>query len=143
LIEVLMALVIIALAVSALLGGLITAISTSGEQRSLSVEDTLLRSNAESIKYQLEFQTASPFTFKECATQADYQVLISESAEDIVAGYRVTVQPVDFWIRLKSNFETGEHCSSLQLLTLIATRHGASPQSLSFVVRNPQYAPTE
>src|ERR1700691_4765229 len=66
LIELLMALVIISLAVSGLIAALIPSITTSGEHRTLSIEDTLLRSYAETDEYQLQSQP-SPL-FQPCAT---------------------------------------------------------------------------
>ncbi|HYA68093.1 MAG TPA: type II secretion system protein, partial [Acidimicrobiales bacterium] len=65
LIEVLIALVVISLAVVAVMGGLVTSITASAEQRNLSALDTLLKSFAESAKYQIDEQ-ASPL-FDNCA----------------------------------------------------------------------------
>jgi large repetitive protein len=56
LIEVLLAVVVISLTAVALLGGLVTAITSSAEHRSLASIDTLLKSFAETAKYQIEEQ---------------------------------------------------------------------------------------
>jgi Tfp pilus assembly protein PilV len=54
LIEVLLAIVIIAIAVTAVLGALMTSITSSAEQRSLAANDTLTKSFAETAKDQIE-----------------------------------------------------------------------------------------
>jgi len=56
LIEILIALAVISLTVVALLGGLVTAITSSAEHRSLATVDALLKSFAETAKYQIEEQ---------------------------------------------------------------------------------------
>src|ERR1700730_2918378 len=59
LVEVLIAVVIIAIAASALLGALVTSISGSRSQRSLAVDDAVLKSFAEATKAQVELQSSS------------------------------------------------------------------------------------
>jgi Tfp pilus assembly protein PilV len=139
LIEVLFALVIIALSVSALLGALITAIETSGEHRSLSAEDTLLRSYAETAEYQIQVQSTPTPLFAECASS--YPVTFSMPAG--YPGYSVNITGIEYWNG--SGFDTT--CGStdktgVQLITVSSTGPGAT-QTLSFVVRNPSYVPSE
>ncbi|HAM01854.1 MAG TPA: hypothetical protein DCQ30_06450 [Acidimicrobiaceae bacterium] len=56
LVELLIAIVIIALSVSALLGALITSLTSSAEHRSLANLDTVVKGFAEAATYQLELQ---------------------------------------------------------------------------------------
>ena len=137
LIEVLVAVVVIALAVTAIVGALVAGIGASGEHRNLAVDDTLLKSQADALKQRIELGTNPQF--HACAAPSDYQGLISQHA-----GYTVTVQ-VQYW----SGTAFGTSCPSdprdqqLQLVQITAaTSDGAATQALSFVVRDPSYANT-
>jgi type II secretory pathway pseudopilin PulG len=66
LIEVLIAVVIFSLSVVALLGALVTSITSSSEHRSLASDDTVLRSFAEAAKYEIQMQPGA--LFRNCAT---------------------------------------------------------------------------
>jgi type II secretory pathway pseudopilin PulG len=139
LIEVLFALVIIALSVSALIGALITAIETSGEHRSLSAEDTLLKSYAETAEYQIQTQSTPAPLFTECASS--YPVVFAMPSG--YPGYSVSISGIQYWNG--SGFDSS--CGStdktgVQLITVSSTGPGAT-QTLSFVVRNPSYVPSE
>ena len=138
LVEVLIAMVIIALTVSALLGAMITAISTSGEHRSLSVEDTILRSYAETAKYQIQFQSSPAPLFKECAQPSDYPVSMTTPS-----GYSVSISGIQYWNGSTFDSSCGSSdMTGVQLLTVTSTGPGAS-QTLNLVVRNPNDVPTE
>jgi type II secretory pathway pseudopilin PulG len=93
LVEVLLATLIIAITVSALLGALIQSIGGSVEHRSLATVDTVLRSFAESAKYDIQLQPVVPGVssplFTECATS--YRVLSSPSPSSGPATTAVTV----------------------------------------------------
>jgi len=65
LIELLIAIVIIALTVSALLGALITAITSSSEHRSLATIDSLLNTFAQSAEYEVQ---QAPGLFQNCTS---------------------------------------------------------------------------
>jgi Tfp pilus assembly protein PilV len=65
LIEVLLAVVILGLSVVALLGALVTSITSSSEHRSLASDDTVLRSFAEAAKYEIQMQPGALFV--DCA----------------------------------------------------------------------------
>ncbi len=66
LIEVLISVVIFSLCVVALLGVLVTTITSSSEHRSLASDDTVLRSFAEAAKYEIQMQPGP--LFRNCAT---------------------------------------------------------------------------
>jgi len=134
LIELLIAIVIIALAATGLLGALITAISSSGEHRSLSQEDTLLRSFAETAEYQI--QSAPAPLFLPCATS--YNVTFTVPAR--YSGFTVGISNIQYWNG--STFASTCDQTGVQLVTLKSTSPGAL-QTLSFVVRDPNDVPTE
>ncbi len=86
LVEVLVAIVIIALTVVALMGTLTTSITSSAEYRSLATVDTVLKNFAEAIKN--EVQLAPTPLYSDCATS--YQVA-NEYPTSAVIGAGVTV----------------------------------------------------
>ncbi len=67
LIEVLIALIILALSVSAILGMLVTAITTTSEYRSLATDNTVLKSFAEAAKYEIQLGPNTTSSFQYCA----------------------------------------------------------------------------
>jgi type II secretory pathway pseudopilin PulG len=87
LIELLMAIVIIALTVSALLGALVTAITSSAEHRSLSTIDTLLNTFAQSAEYEIQQQ---PGLFQNCS-QSPYRVVGAPTPAIGAAGSSATI----------------------------------------------------
>jgi Tfp pilus assembly protein PilE len=88
LLEVLIAIVVIAIGVVALLGALTTSITSSATYRSLATLDTLLKSFSESVKYDVQLQPAATSLYQNCATS--YQV-VSEYPTTAVVGSGVTV----------------------------------------------------
>lgn len=140
LIELLFAIVIISVAFSALLGGIITSITGSTEHRGLAVDDVILKSIAESAKEQIE--VAKTVTFSP-ACGASYTVSYSEPPNDVgsyaITGYSVgagtvTLTP-QYW-NGSNRFNSSSCPSEVQLLTVsVAGPQGA--QNLSFVVRQP------
>ncbi len=86
LIEVLIAIVIIALTVTALLGGLVTAITSSSTQQSLSTVDSVLNNFAQAAQY--EVQQTNVFT--NCTT-TPYRFISAPSPSSGPVGSSVTV----------------------------------------------------
>jgi type II secretory pathway pseudopilin PulG len=86
LLEILVALVIISISVVALLGVLTTSITSSTEYRSLTTTDTVLKSFADALKYDVEL-SSTPI-YNNCATS--YQV-VSEYPSVANVGSGVTV----------------------------------------------------
>ncbi|HLX88927.1 MAG TPA: prepilin-type N-terminal cleavage/methylation domain-containing protein [Acidimicrobiales bacterium] len=141
LIEVLIAVVIIAIAAAALLGGLTTALTASGEHKGLSVDDTLLKSYAEAAKQQIEISQSVAFT--QC-TPSTYAIAYTVPAQ--FSTYTVAAQSVTFWNSGSKSFSTTcNHVKpdeGIQLITVTATAPqaaGGYTQTLSFVVRDPNY----
>jgi type II secretory pathway pseudopilin PulG len=141
LIEVLIAIVVIALAVTAIVGALVAGIGASGEHRNLAVNDTLLKSQADSLKRQIELG-ANP-QFKPCAQPSDYQGMVSQPP----TGYTVDVKTVEYWSGTTFTTtcppQSDPRDQQLQLVQITAaTSDGAASQELSIVVRDPSYAST-
>jgi len=167
LVEVLMAIVIISLTTVALLGGLVTSITASGEHQSLATIDSLMKSYAEEAKYQIELHpgvagTPSGPIYQDCSGSG------SGSANAILAAYQAGVQftyptgyskaayPVSItalqpWSTKLNSWDptgcpTANHdANGLQLLTIQASQVDltdhvtiASDQ-MQIVVRNPDY----
>jgi type II secretory pathway pseudopilin PulG len=148
LVEILVAVVVIALAVTAIVGALVAGIGASGQHRNLAVEDTLLKSYADAAKQQIELQTNSSLPFNRCATATDYNAEVhlppsttstALSTSTTAPLYVVQVKTVKYWDAAKSTFDNSAQCSDLQLIIVAATASGGATQDLSVVVRNPTY----
>ena len=86
--------VILALTVSALLGALIASTAGSVEHRSIANLDAILKSFADSAKYEIQMQPSSGQSspqFTECATPSDYHVLSTPTPSSGPVGTSVTV----------------------------------------------------
>ena len=141
LIEILFAVVIISICVAALMGALITAISSSGEHRGLAVDETLLKSYAEASKQQIE--VSQTVAFVPCTTS----YAISYSPPSQFSQYTVVQKSVAWWNTSTKSFSTTT-CNNvkpdkgIQLITVTASAPasiGGYSQTLAFVVRDPKY----
>src|ERR1017187_9660882 len=90
LIEVLIAVLIISISVAALLDGLITSTTTSATHRSLTTISGLLKSFAETAKYQIQTQASA--TFNDCATT--YSVTPGFT---VPPDYSVGISSIEYW----------------------------------------------
>ena len=86
LIEILIAIVVIALTVTALLSGLVTAITSSSTEQSISTEDSIVNGFAQAAQY--EIQQANVFT--NCTTTA-YRLISAPFPSSGPVGSKVTV----------------------------------------------------
>ncbi len=97
LVELLIAMVILAITVAALLGALIASTAGSVEHRSLTSLDSILKSFADSAKYEIQMQplvsapNGSGPQFVECATTNTYQILSTPTPSSGPAGTSTTV----------------------------------------------------
>lgn len=149
LIEVLLAVVIIALSVSALLGGLITSITSSAEHRSLAELDTVLKSNADSLKYQVELmQPDTSAWFTDCASVAATSYGSHTVIFSVPSGYIVQLTGIQYWNSSTDQFDATSVDSTsclanpsdqtgYQLLTLTGTAPNGVSQTLRLGVRKP------
>ncbi len=150
-----MAVVIISLSVVALMGALITSITSSGEQHSLVTLDTILKSYAETVKEQLQLQPQSlpvpppsPQTFQNSCT-ASYSITLPTSFV-LPAGFDApTISPVAFLNPISNAFTDGSAaCASngdntaIQQITVTDTAANNVSDTLSFVVIDPHYIAT-
>lgn len=139
LIEVLIALTIISLTVVAGLAALATAITGSSEDRSLATLNALVKSYAETVKTEVELQPAA--LFSDCA--ASYPITFTLPAND--AGYLVGINAtngIKYFDQASSSFVTtcgAGQTNGLQLITMTATSPSGARESLSLLVRNPDY----
>jgi prepilin-type N-terminal cleavage/methylation domain-containing protein len=151
LIEVLFAVVIIAIGATALLGALTTSLTGSGEHRSLAALDSLLRGYGEAAKYQIQLQPANsmspppPPLYSDSASAATYySAKITFSMPVGYAGWAPpVVSCVRSWNPSSKNFDPScspISASGIQLLTLSAKSPSKISDSLQIVVRNPLYS---
>ena len=159
LVEVLISVVIISIAAAALLGTLTTSLAASGEHRSLSVDDNLLKSLAETAKHSIELDPASP-QFAVCA--GSYTVPFTLPSSDTgysIAGYNGTnavtitsnalplsgsqygIEYLNGTTFQPTSCNNTSPNNGAQLITLEVTAPNQITQFLSFIVRNPKYAP--
>lgn len=152
LVELLLGVVIIAVTAVAMLGALVTAITASGEHRSLADLDTVVKSAAESAKYDIQLQPSGPW-FTDCASvTADAYVEPGGtthalfSSISLPAGYSVVVTGIQYWNSTTGKFEpssvgsatclaTPADQSGYQLLTLVGRAPNGVSDRLSFGVR--------
>jgi hypothetical protein len=131
-VEIIIAVVIIAIAAAALLGALITTISSSVEHRSLAKLDTVLKSNAETLKYEIELQQTPWFTSCAAVTSSSYAAYPVSFSEP-----SVSFAGISYWNGSAFVTSCNGNDNGLQLLTLTASTNGGVSQSLQFVVRHP------
>lgn len=92
LVEVLIAVVLMALTVSAVLAALVSSITSSAEHRQLAADDTLARSFADHVKYEIQLQpaptlgTPPPPYFEDCSP-----TVAARSASGVLAYYQSNV----------------------------------------------------
>jgi type II secretory pathway pseudopilin PulG len=140
LIEVLLAVAIIGVTAVAVLGGLVTAVSSSTEHRSLAAIDADLRSVAEQAKYDIELQPNGPWYFNGCnppwtSTSYNGHALPSGTSST------VTLQSVVFYNKSTNQFDPPGVCGANDLagyqeLTFVGSI-GSVSQTLSIAIRLP------
>lgn len=156
LVEVLLALAVIALTATALLGAFTTSISATAQHRNVVTLDTVLKSYVEQVTNQLQQQTSTSPTFIPCATASQYMAFSQLQFTPVSANghtYSATLsldpsQPIQY---LQSDNTWGSGCVTTtlppqeELLTAVAseTNNGVSGQSESvqFSISDPAFAP--
>lgn len=129
LIEVLIALAIVAIAATALIGGVLTSITGSSVHRSLTVNDADLKSYADAAQDQIQRQ-ASPL-FADCATT------YSVTAPPLPANYAVAITGIQYWNGTAFSSTCTPGGNAPQLITITATSPTQVQSAMSFVVRQP------
>ena len=148
LIEVLISIAILGITITALLGALVTTITSASEHRSLASLDTVLRSYAEQLKYDVQLQGTNSW-FAQCATVSSPTTsppqyeghTITPANQPPSAHYSVVVLNIKYWNDSTNRFDAT--CSALgdqsgfQLVTLQATAPNGVTEPLSVGVRTP------
>jgi type II secretory pathway pseudopilin PulG len=142
-IELLIALVIIAFAVVAILGALTTSITNSAEHRSLSVDETLVKSYLETAKKVIELQPSPVFLPCQSASAYDSSVMAAFGSGNVPSGYSVAITDVEYWNSSTSSFSAppctpNNRDEGTQLVTATAWNNSSS-MNLSTIVRDPCY----
>lgn len=148
LVEVLVAMLILGLSATALLGALATGITSSAEHRSLANLDTVVRSFSEQAKYDIELQPSSPW-YADCATVSGQNYVTNNGATTNTvtyippSGYSVNFTGIQYWNGSIDQFEASNAACNVptdqtgfQLLTIQATAPNGSAEVLSFAVRS-------
>jgi type II secretory pathway pseudopilin PulG len=162
LIEILFAVVIISITVVALLGALMTSITGSAEHRSIAAIDSILKSYAETAKYQIELQpvtsTSAPL-FVDCPNAGPSSAVLTAYQNGVKwaappgygsgSGYAVTITQVQPWNKVTNNWDAtcpsggpNNDVNGLQLLTFQAIAPNNISDKMQMVVRNPDYPTT-
>lgn len=135
LIEVLMAVTIVAITAVALIGSVLTGISASSEHRELANGDTLLRTWADAAAQQIQRQT--PPLWQGCASS---YTLDSSQMPTVPTGYSIgfdfAAAPIKYWNSGSWSASCPQN-NAPQLVTVVLVQPSQVKQSLSFVVRNP------
>ena len=135
LVEILIAMVILGISGTAILGAFTTAIAGSGEHRTLATLDTVLRSYAETATYQIQLQPTGAL-FSACATS------YSITTPSPPSGYSVAISSIKYWSSSTSTWTTtgcSASANAPELITATATGPGNLSDSLAFVVTNPLF----
>jgi Tfp pilus assembly protein PilV len=142
LIEVLFAIVVIGLTVTAIMAALATSLSASAEHRSLATVDTVLKSYAEIVKYDIQLQPAPSPWFTECASVTQVGGVSYYNSNQVLytrpPGYAgsIGIDSIQYWNGATFDSTCGptDH-TGYQVLTFKAVDTNGYTQSLSLGVR--------
>jgi type II secretory pathway pseudopilin PulG len=136
-----MAITIIGIAATAVLGALATSVTASGQHRSIASVDTVLKSYAENAKYQIELKASPLFSNAACAAPSTYSSAnLGWTAPTGYSTYVVGITSVEPWNATSKQFDsTGSCTNGLERLTIVATAPTGVSDTLQIVVRNPAY----
>jgi type II secretory pathway pseudopilin PulG len=157
LVESLIAMVIVAIAGTSVIGALASSLTSSTEHRNIAAIDTLLKSYAETVRYQVELEPA-PALYADCPSTG-----ISTGANALThytsgltwtypagytSGYTVQVTKVEMWNSISNAWDNPAgacptaDANGLERLSLSAT-HGTVTDTMQIVVRNPAFVQAE
>ena len=136
LIEVLFAVVIIALAAGPLIGALLESIAASAEHRGLATADTLLKSFAETAVSEIE-TSPLPTTAYQVSTTPSYRLLSDPSKMSGPVGTPVTVFVTGFSSAPPSKVTVGSVSTSSPSVTRYGPRTGAA--RITFTIPSGKY----
>lgn len=108
LIETLIALILLGLVFIVVMGSIVTATRITHDNRARADADKYGRTLAERIKGYDDTPTPLHYTYKACATPADYSGLDAAASD----GYRVVVEKVEYWVRSSGSTATDNYTTS-------------------------------
>jgi len=133
LLEVVISSAVVGIAAVALIGALLTSITASSEHRSLTVNDTALKSYADAAVQQIQRQASA--NWQGCA--ASYSVT---APTNMPSNYSVALSGAKYWTGSGNSGSWTSSCpgaTAPQLLTVTVTSPTQVATSVSFVVRKP------
>lgn len=133
LLEVVISTAVVGIAAVALIGALLTSITASSEHRSLTVNDTALKSYADAAVQQIQRQASAGW--QGCAS--NYTVT---APSNMPSNYSVALSGVQYWTAGGNSGSWSSSCpgaTAPQLLTVTVTSPTQVATSISFVVRKP------
>jgi type II secretory pathway pseudopilin PulG len=131
LIEVLLAIAVVAITGAALIGAVLTSVTASSEHRSLALNDASLKTYADSAFQQIQRQ-ASPL-WQPCASS----YAVTRPAE-IPSTYSIGISGIQYWDSSAGAWSGSCPSSTApQLITVVVTSPTQLKSSLSFAVRSP------
>ncbi len=141
LVELLIAMVVLAIASVAILVAFATSISASSEHRALASFDTALRSAYQDATSQIQYSASAHYV--SCATASTYQNQVSFN--NLPAGYTAQITSVTYW-NAPSSFSFGSSCASgstsPQLVAIsVAPPSGGASSTINAVVSDPAARP--
>jgi type II secretory pathway pseudopilin PulG len=137
LIELLVTIVIMGLAVTAILGALVTSVTLSGTHRRQTVAGSYLRAQAEAVESAV---AASPTAYTSCAATSAYSSFYSAAAP-----YTASVTAVAYWNPTTSTFAgTCGTDSGVQSVTLrVASSDNKIVETMVIIIRRPCRSTTD
>lgn len=141
LLEVLIAMTILALAAVAIMTSFASAIGASAEQSHLSQINTILKSYAEVATADIQDNSAA--LYSSCATASYYTSKLT-SLPSVPSGYSVAITSVTYWNGSSFSSSCTSGSTEPQLITIKVTGPSSTTGTLSFAVSDFSYvAPTE
>jgi trimeric autotransporter adhesin len=135
LVEILISVAILGIVGAALIGGFLTAITTSSDYRAVASSDTVLRTAVDTVTSQMQQNASAAFACPE--DSSIYAV------SDLPARYTSSVTALSYWVNGAA--QTTCSAESPQLITLAVTYTNAAGKSstnhATFAVNDPQAAP--
>ena len=133
LLEVLISLAIVAIAATALIGSIMTSITSSSEHRTLALNDVYLKDYADSAAQQIQRDPTNPL-YSPCAST--YNVT---TPSNIPSSWTIGITGIQYWNTTTKTW-TGSCVAAnrpAQLITVAVSSPIQTANSLSFVVRSP------
>ncbi len=146
LVEILVAMVLLSIGAVALMGMLASTIAGSAEHRSLATIDTVLRSSAETLKYDVQLRSNPLFT--PCATVTSTSYASTTINFNAPSGYQVTMSgaplggAIEYWnptagALSASCSATWSDKAGFQLVYLTVTGPHATSETMAVGLRSP------